>query len=89
MLQILCVNSCLTPSALSVQDNAYVGPQNLCLHWAGECHQPVLASRILDLGTALRLVAASGPVRFTPEKFMAVAGRNKLLSSICKHCTLT
>ena len=52
MLQILCVNSCLTPSALSVQDYAYVGPQNLYVHWARKCHQPALASRILDLGAA-------------------------------------
>jgi len=74
MLQISCVNSCLNPCALSVQDNAYVGPQNLYLHWAGKCRQPVLASRILDLGTALRRVTASGPVRFAPEKLWQSPG---------------
>jgi hypothetical protein len=52
MLQILRVNSFLTPSELSVQDYAYVGPKNLFVHLT-RINVISLASRILELGTAL------------------------------------
>jgi hypothetical protein len=78
MPQILRVNSFLTPSELSVQDYVDVGLQNLFVHWDRKCYQPALASRILELGTGLRRVAASGPVSFTLKKFMAVSRYNQL-----------